>query len=93
MPTQLQPNDFLWPYYRPREAPLAFRAADARAARAWRTRTRTQLAQAIGFQGMPRMRPTSRLLERVERGDVVREKHLLQTSTHSRMQMCIRDSR
>ena len=85
MPSRLSANDFLWPRLRPAQAPLAFRARGPAAAASWRARARPELARLLGFQEPARTRPRARLLERVERDDVVREKHLLRTSARSAM--------
>ncbi len=85
MPSRLSADDFLSPRHRPARAALAVRARGPAAAAAWRVRTRPELARLLGFQEGARARPRARLLERRDRGELVREKHLLRTSAHSAM--------
>ena len=80
MPNRLEPNAFFWPRYRPEDAPFAFRATSPAAARTWRTRTRRALATALGWQDAAHGPVRSRRIERVDRGDHLREKYLLRVT-------------
>jgi dienelactone hydrolase len=81
----LQPAHELWHAYRPEKAEFAFRATSNNAARTWQTKTRKALRDAIGFQSGKRCDPKPRILERVDKGDFIREKLLLRTSPHTVM--------
>ena len=68
---------------RPQEAPHRFDALDADGARAWQARVRPAFAAALGFLDSPPVPPEPVELERVDRGDYVREKVLLRTSART----------
>jgi dienelactone hydrolase len=85
----LQPATALWAAYAPASAEHAFRAQDARAARAWQTRTRKALAKQIGLDRIPAAAPAPRRIESVDKGDYVREKVLLRTGPHTVMPVYI----
>ena len=80
MPNRLEPNSFFWPRYQPAAAPFAFHAASPAAARHWRTRTRRALAATIGWQEAARGPVRAKLVERVDRGDHLREKFILRVT-------------
>jgi len=80
---QLQPAHALWKQYDPSSAPHRFRAGSLPDAKRWQNRTRRALGKTIGFQEMRRVPPAPRTIERVDRGDHVREKVLIRTSAHS----------
>lgn len=82
---KLQPATELWAAYRPEDAPFAFKARSLKGAQTWQSRTRKALREAIGFQGGPACAPRPRRIERVDKGDYVREKVILQTSPHTAM--------
>ena len=82
---RLQPAVELWKGYRPQEAPYRFAAATAAAARAWQRRTRAALAETLGFQDGPACPPRPRLIERVDKGDYVREKLVIRTAPDAEM--------
>jgi len=82
-PTQqptLQPAHALWQQYNPGDAPYAFRSENRAEAKNWQTEARTALAQTLGFQDSPAVPLQPRVIERVDRGDFVREKILLHTA-------------
>lgn len=77
---ELQPAYALWQKYRPDEAEFAFTAKTAADAARWQKRTRQALDQTIGCQQDAKVPMKPRLIERVDRGDYVREKILLRTA-------------
>ena len=82
---QLQPAHALWKQYRPEEAPFAFRSANIAEARRWQRSAGAALSRLIGFQDGSSVGLTPRVLERVDKGDYVREKILLRTAAHTLM--------
>lgn len=82
---RLQPATLLWARYRPEEAPLRFTARTPAEARRWQLRTRAALTAALGFTDLAPAPLAPRLIERVDKGDYVREKILLRTSRDSLM--------
>jgi dienelactone hydrolase len=66
--------------YRPRAARHAFRATSAAEARRWQRVVRTALVHQLGLDSLPAAALRPRRLERVDRGDHVREKILLHTA-------------
>lgn len=76
----LQPAHSLWQQYTPADAPFAFRAQSRDEAEGWQTRARTALAATLGFQESLPVDLNPQLIERVDRGDFVREKILLHTA-------------
>lgn len=85
----LQPASLLWPLYRPSGAPFRFTARTPSEARRWRTKTRAALVKTVGFTDLPAASPAPRRLERVDKGDYIREKILLRTSARSLMPVYI----
>lgn len=81
----LQPASELWADYRPENAPLAFRAKSHAAARTWQSRTRKALRKAVGFQNTPACDPAPKQIERVDKGDYVREKIVIHTTPQCSM--------
>ena len=79
----MQPAHALWKLYRPERAPYRFQATTTGEARTWQRKTRAALDRCIGFQDTPKVRPAPRLLERVDKGDYVREKVLIRTAPHT----------
>ncbi len=77
----LQPAHALWQRYQPENAPYRFDAADAAQARAWQARTRAALNQTIGFQDLEAAPLAPEVIEVVDRGDFIREKVLLHTTS------------
>ena len=85
----LQPATMLWEMYRPEKAELAFRAKAPAEARAWQRKTAAALAQAIGFQDLPRVPLNPRKIESVNKRDYVREKYLVDTARNVTMPVYI----
>ena len=81
----LQPARLLWSQYRPETAPFRFASETAEEAARWQSETRSALMQTIGLQDQPAVPLRPRLIERVDKGDYVREKVLLRTSKYSLM--------
>ncbi len=75
----------LWQAYAPEQAPYRFQAEQATEAEDWQKQTRLALSQTIGFQNWPRLSPEPQLIETVDRGDYVREKVLIRTTSHALM--------
>jgi dienelactone hydrolase len=85
----LQPAYGLWKLYKPETAPYRFRARTIGQAREWQQTTRKALASALGSLHLPRAPLSARVIERVDRGDHIREKVLLRTSRDSVMPVYI----
>ena len=81
----LQPATALWDRYQPETAPRRFQVRSIEKARIWQMETRAALEEQIGFQDLPRVDPKPELLESVDRGDYIRQKILLRTSTNIQM--------
>ena len=81
----LQPAHGLWQQYAPEEAPYRFQARTATEARRWQTETRRALNETLGFQSTAPVPLSPETVERVDRGDYVREKLLLRTAPHALM--------
>jgi dienelactone hydrolase len=79
---ELQPAYSLWKRYRPAHAPFAFHARDLKDAQAWQRRTRKELERILGLLDIPKCPLQVRLIERVNKGDYIREKIVLQTAPH-----------
>lgn len=82
---ELQPATLLWDRYHPEKAPLRFTARTPAEARRWQSKTRLALRQALGFTDLPPAPLSPVRLERVDKGDYIREKILLRTSRSSLM--------
>ena len=85
----LQPAQGLWKQYNPAKAPFAFKAEQPAAACAWQKKTRKALAQTIGFQNSKKVPLQPKIIERVDKGDYIREKLLLRVAEHSLMPVYI----
>ena len=81
----LQPATALWSLYHPERAPKRFRARTLRAAREWQRATRKALRKTLGFTRLPAAPFSLRRLERVDKGDYVREKIVIQTARNIAM--------
>ncbi|NQT18605.1 MAG: dienelactone hydrolase family protein [Planctomycetes bacterium] len=81
----MQPATALWKMYDPANAEFAFKATDARQARAWQRRTRKALIEVIGFHDSPKAAPAPGKLESVDKGDYVRNKILIRTAENTTM--------
>lgn len=73
----LQPGHGLWRLYDPEGAEFRFRATSHAEARQWQEETRQALNYVLGFQDLPMSSLAPKRIERVDRGDFVREKILL----------------
>jgi dienelactone hydrolase len=67
----------------PRE--YAFTARDARTARQWQRRARKAVRETIGFHDLARVPLRPKKLESIDRGNFIREKFVLRTSSSSEM--------
>ncbi len=76
----LQPARGLWQQYTPAAAPFAFHAKNRAEAESWQAAARPALAATLGFQDSPLVDLNPQVIERVDRGDFVREKILLSTA-------------
>lgn len=81
----LQPAYQLWKMYRPDEAPYRFQATSIPEAKRWQVRTRRALNHVLGFQNLPRVPFEPVTIERVDKGDYIREKLIIRTSPHTLM--------
>lgn len=81
----LQPATMLWDFYRPERAPYRFKTKTLTQARIWQAKTRKALLDIVGFQDLPRVAPAPRIIERVDKGDYIREKVVIRTSPLSLM--------
>jgi len=81
----LQPAHELWQHYNPSDAPFAFRARTQEEAEGWQVEARAALADTLGFQNSPAIPLNPQVIERVDRGDFVREKILLHTAPDVQM--------
>jgi dienelactone hydrolase len=82
---ELQPAYGLWEQYAPQRAAYHFQAENLAQATAWQERTRSALAETIGFQSQPDVPSEPETIEAVDKGDYVREKVLLRTTPSSLM--------
>ena len=82
---ELQPAHGLWKQYAPKKAPYRFQARTAEQARKWQTATRSALNETLGFQSAAPTPLSPEIVERVDRGDYVREKLILRTTPHTLM--------
>ncbi len=81
----LQPTYGLWDQYQPANARYAFRAKSLPEALEWQIEARKALAQVIGLPGGEKSPLNPQIIERVDKGDYIREKILLQTGAHTLM--------
>lgn len=85
----LQPANQLWALYQPETAPLRFTAETVEAARLWQAETRQALDETVGFQTLPSVPPDPQVLECVDKGDYLREKVLIRTTSAAVMPVYI----
>lgn len=86
---ELQPAHLLWQYYTPQKAKYRFSAQNIQQAKLWQRKTVKALEKTIGFQDIVKSPLAPKLLERVDKGDYVREKILIRTSPYSVMPVYI----
>jgi len=79
----LQPGRFLWAHIDSGKAPHRFRAKRAAKIWLWQKIVRKALMDQMGFQDAPRVPLAPKRIERVDRGDFIREKILIRTSPWS----------
>ncbi len=82
---KLQPVHALWTFYEPAKAPYRFDAQTVADAREWQKRTRQALQQTLGFESLPTAPLSPKIIERIDKGDYIREKVILNTSRDSLM--------
>ena len=80
----LQPAMALWRQYDPGQAHRAFKATSRAQARTWQRSTRRALARHLVLQDS-QTPLTPRTIERVDKGDYIREKIILRTGPHAHM--------
>ena len=80
-----QPAYALWKLYDPNLARYGFSATTRAEAKRWQKKVRKALNDLVGFQHTPKADPQPRLLEKVDRGDYVREKVLISTTADTVM--------
>ena len=80
----LQPATALWRQYDPEQARRAFKATSRAQARTWQRSTRRALARHLVLQDS-QTPLTPRTVERVDKGDYIREKIILRTGPHAHM--------
>ena len=86
---RLQPAYGLWKRYDPNLAKYAFRANTIGEAKCWQKKVRKALNEVLGFQNAPRVEPQPRLVEKVDKGDYMREKVLIRTTADTVMPVYI----
>lgn len=89
MKNGLGPAHMLWKLYCPEKARYHFNANTVAKAKKWQKTTARALENLIGFQDMVIVRSASKMLERVDKGDYIREKILIQTTRDSVMPVYI----
>ncbi len=82
---ELQPAHGLWQMYHPDLSPRRFSASSEAEAKAWQQETREALRKALGFSQLPAVDPEPQRIERVDKGDYVREKWTIKTWQHALM--------
>ena len=85
----LQPAQTLWPWYRPEEAPYAFRAQTRVDADAWQASVRPVLHTTLGLDRFVRVSLAVQDAGIVDRGQYRREKIILRTGPHTLMPVYI----
>ena len=82
---KLQPANLLWSLYEAMKGERAFTAGTTAAARCWQASTRKALVDLLGIGALPGAPLAPQLIEQVDKGDYVREKILIGTTTESVM--------
>lgn len=77
---KLQPAFALWQMYKPEQSPYGFSARSRLAAEKWQRRVRPAFRRLLGFTNLAPSALSPKLIERVDRGDHVREKIILRTA-------------
>jgi len=81
----IQPATDLWARYNPSKAPHAFHARTRTEALGWQKTVRKALAHQLGLDQIRSAPLSPKKLERVDKGDYVREKYLLRTAPRTLM--------
>ncbi len=81
----LQAATPLWNLYRPEDAEFRFKAKTLQEGVLWQKQTRSALEKALSLDRFTDVPLKPKLIERVDKGDYVREKILIQTTLHSAM--------
>ena len=79
---KLSPKQLLLKLADPDTAQYRFRAKTVSEARQWQRKTSRQLTKVLGFQDLAKIRLSAKVMERIDKGDYVREKLLIHTSKH-----------
>ena len=82
---RLQPAYGLWRRYDPERASYAFRAKNVQEAQSWQVRARAALAKRVGLRQLGAAESRPRPIERIDKGDYLREKVILRTTEDSLM--------
>ncbi len=82
---ELQASFGLFQLYHPENAPLRFQAATREEALQWQAATRPAFQEALGFAQLPPADFEPECLEKVDKGDYIREKWLIRTWEHALM--------
>ena len=86
---ELQPGYGLWKEYKPEKAPHRFRARTEATARTWQKRTRRELEELLGSERSRSLSFLPKRLERIDKGDYVREKVVIRVSKYAYMPIYI----
>lgn len=81
----LQAATPLWNLYRPEDAEFRFKARTRAEAVLWQKKTREELGKTLSLGRFTDVPLKSRLIEKVDKGDYVREKIIIHTMRHSAM--------
>ncbi len=85
----LQPAFTLWPWYKPEDAPHAFRARTPRDAAEWQVKARAALHATLGLDRFERVALHAQHVVTVDKGQYTREKIFLRTGPHTLMPVYI----
>ena len=80
----LQAATPLWNLYRPEDAEFRFKAKTLQEGVLWQKQTRSALEKALALDRFTDVPLKPKLIERVDKGDYVREKIIIQTTRHLR---------
>lgn len=82
---KLQPANLLWNLYNSRKCERAFMAETSTEAKHWQSTTRRALTALLGIDSLPKASLSPKLIEKVDKGDYIREKILVRTTSESLM--------
>jgi dienelactone hydrolase len=83
--SDLQTAAPLWNLYRPEDAEFRFKAKTLQEGLLWQKKTRLELAKTLTLHRFMDVPLKAKLVERVDKGDYVREKIIIQTMQHAVM--------